>query len=141
MITLTKDQKETLLDYMDRRLKGLITECGFCTVAEQMPWGNNEDEIELYEFCCNCPLSVSRNDGQSCLETRHSQLRDSEGSHIGLYEDATKKSIENRVDYLIDMVNKHTDAKFGWLRTIKGEDKVIDYELKRKGKKDEQRIS
>lgn len=145
MIKLTEDQKETLLDHMNKKLMFVLdNDCGFCTVADEVHRKCNEagyNGKDYHIFCHCCPLSIHRNDGVSCLNTRHDTLRDSEGSSVGEYELATKKSIENRVDYMIDMVNKHTDAKFGWLRDIKGKDKVIDYELKQKEKKDGRRVS
>ena len=136
MIKLTENQKEILLDHMNKKLSYILEDdCGFCIVAEELqintPDINIESYGELYCFCFHCPLSSSRNGGDTCITTRNFTLRDSEDSPVDTYYQATEKSIENRIDYLIDMVNEHTNAKFGWLRNIKGEDKVIDYEQKK----------
>lgn len=139
MIELTEDQKETLLDHMNKKLMYVLdNDCGFCTVAEEQNMETNISfhTCEYHAFCRCCPLSVGRNEGKSCLNTRYFTLRDNEGFHVGEYDEATRESIKNRIDYLIDMVNEHTNAKFGWFRNIKGEDKVIDYELKKKEKVD-----
>ncbi len=131
IIELTKEQREILLDHMNCKLRSQFDEsCEFCTVAseiEEKKGCKDKWTIEIYTFCFYCPLSKSRNKGSSCLDTRSITLRDRDNCRISGYKDATPKSIRDRVDYLIDMVNKHTDAIFGWIDICTKNQRVIDH--------------